>query len=88
MKKADLELDDVLEAHLEAEMRRYFPALADFWVGSNDADCLTLNFDLNGTSLELWQTKDNMGDSDAEWFVFESFDTGRVLTLPFPGETE
>ena len=77
-----------LDAHLEAEMRRYFPALTDFWVGANDADCLTLNFKLNDASLEFWQTEDNMGDSDAEWFVFESFDTGRVLTLPFQEEAE
>lgn len=88
MKKADLELDDVLEAHLEAEMRRYFPALTNFWVGANDADCLTLNFDLNGSSLEFWQTEENMGDSDAEWFVFEGFNGDVELILPFPGETE
>ena len=77
-----------LDAHLEAEMRRYFPALTNFWVWRRSTTRLTLHFDLNGSSLEFRQTEDNMGDSDAEWFVFESFDTGRVLTLPFQEEAE
>lgn len=83
-----MDRDQRLDQYLEAEMRRYFPDLTDFWVGSNDTDCLTLTFKLNGAPIEFWQTEDNAGGSDEEWFVFENVDTGRYITMPFMEEAE
>lgn len=77
------EIDD----HLEAEVLKLFPEAQDFWVGANDADCLTLNFVLNGHDTELWQTEDNMGDCEAENFVFRNVDTDEEITFPFPQES-
>lgn len=77
-----------LDEHLEAKFREYFPAMTDFWVGANDADCLTIQFVLDGTDHEYWQTEDNMGSSDADWFVFESQLTNAMLTIPFGVDLE
>lgn len=68
-----------LDDHLETEFRRYFPDITSFFVGANDDDCLTLNAD----SMTFTQTEDNMGSSDADYFVFVSDETDVPLTLPF-----
>lgn len=75
--------DHPLEVHLEAEVKRYFPTLTNFWVGANDDDCLTMTFDLGDRTLEYWQTEDNMGGSDEDYFIFVNVDSELPLTIPF-----
>lgn len=77
---------DPQEVHLETETRRYFPNLADFWVGANDDDCLTLNFTLDGNDVSFTQELSNIEGSDEDYFVFRSDLTDRILTLPYAAE--
>ena len=70
--------------HLETEFRRYFPDVVHFFIGANDDDCLTINAD----SVTFIQTEDNMGSSDADYFVFVSDETNLPLTLPFGTDLE
>jgi hypothetical protein len=74
--------DNNLDSWLETKFREYYPDTKSFFVGANDDDCLTLNADDHG--MTWTQTLDNMGESDAEFFVFQSDETGRIITIPLP----
>lgn len=73
---------DKLRAHLEIELRRYFPDMTDFSQDfGDDEPVLILEFRDHGNDRHIEQTSDNANASDADWFVFAT-DTGHVLTLP------
>lgn len=58
-----------LEEHLEIEFLKLFPGLTHFWVGANDDDCLTINFELGGRDHEYWQTVESMSLQDSMVFT-------------------
>jgi hypothetical protein len=74
-----------LETYLETEFRRYFPDMTDCVVGAGNDDELIVNITISvetPASLDFYQT--NAGESDDDWFIFESDLTGRPITVPFP----
>lgn len=72
---------DRLTAHLEIELKRYYPDLTSLKLDFDDgAIVLTFTCDPD-KSIPLTLHQINAGESDADWFVFTT-DLGYFLTLP------
>lgn len=78
----DLTYYEKLTAHIELELKRYFPDLENLNLKfAEDEPIIMISF-FDGPILRcIHQTSDNANASDADWFVFAT-DTGHVLTLP------
>jgi len=72
---------DHLTAHLEIELKRYYPDLTSLELSfADDAIVLTFTTDPD-RSIPLTLSQINAGESDADWFVFVT-DLGTPLTMP------
>ena len=74
------------DEYLEAEFRRYFPTATEIMVGAGDDDELIVSVTLPNAKITVDFHQTNVGDSDADYFVFENELNLLPLTVPFNPE--